>query len=207
MRTTITALTAMMAGASVDVGFSKFDCTPLGGATNAILVRSRPNDDKSKVDRSMLARSRELRSKVDQSSFDRSILDKSIPAISKLMFTTQRGTLSEECVSLISFPMIPPCLTSFLPSTSLIGSCAFVSMHLFFLRVFLRAPTPDQSQLDISQREMCEREWRRRYGMIYGGVTDCIVYGDMMAALNAFLKRYFRSKEFKGMGGDGGINR
>ncbi len=91
---TITVLTAMMAGASVDVGFSKFDCTPLGGATNAILVRSRPNDDKSKVDRSILARSRELRSKVDQSSFDKSILDKSIPAISKLMFTTQRGTLS-----------------------------------------------------------------------------------------------------------------
>lgn len=91
---TITVLTAMMAGASVDVGFSKFDCTPFGGATNAILVRSRPNDDKSKVDRSILARSRELRSKVDQSSFDKSILDKSIPAISKLMFTTQRGTLS-----------------------------------------------------------------------------------------------------------------
>lgn len=88
---TITALTAMMAGASVDVGLSKFGCNPLGGATNGILVRSRPNDDKSKVDRSILAKLRELRSKVDQSSFDRSIVDKSIPAISKPMVTTQRA--------------------------------------------------------------------------------------------------------------------
>lgn len=88
---TITALTAMMAGASVDVGLSKFGCTPLGGATNGILVRSRPNDDKSRVDRSILAKLRESRSKVDQSSFDRSTLDKSIPAISKPMVTNQRA--------------------------------------------------------------------------------------------------------------------
>lgn len=82
VRITITALTAIMAGASVSGGFSKFGCTPLGGATNGILVRSRPKDDKSKVDRSILARSRESRSKVDQSSLVRSTLDKSIPAIS-----------------------------------------------------------------------------------------------------------------------------
>lgn len=88
MRTTITALTTMMAGASVDVGFSKFECTPLGGATNAILVRSRPSDEKSNEDKSILARLRESRSKVDQSRFDRSILDRSIPLISKFMFIT-----------------------------------------------------------------------------------------------------------------------
>lgn len=57
---------------------------------------------------------------------------------------------------------------------------------------FVLRPTPDQSQLDISRKEMCEREWRRRYGMIYGGgfFTEWIVYGDMMmAALNCFLSK------------------
>lgn len=89
VRMTMVALTAMMAGASVDDGFSKFGCIPLGGATNGILVRSRPNDDKSKVDRSMLARLRSSILKVDQSSFDRSIFDTSTPAISKPISTTQ----------------------------------------------------------------------------------------------------------------------
>lgn len=90
VRMTMVALTAIMAGASVDDGFSKFDSIPLGGATNGILVRSKPNDDKSKVDRSMLARSRESRSRLDQSSFDRSTVDTSTPAITKPIFTNQQ---------------------------------------------------------------------------------------------------------------------
>lgn len=158
MRTTITALTAMMAGASVDDGFSKFGCTPLGGATNGILVKSRPNDDKSKVDRSILARSRELRSKVDQSSFVRSTFDKSIPAISKLMFTTQRGTLSEESVFSYFFSKDSPFVS--LPSISwdwelcfrLYVALFFFSQSLFFvLRHQIRANW-------IFRGERCVRE-------------------------------------------------
>lgn len=90
------ALTAMMAGASDDDGLSKFGCTPFGGVTNGILVRSKPNDDKSKVERSILDRSRSSIMKVDQSSFDRSIVDTSTPPISKPMFTTQCCVRTEQ---------------------------------------------------------------------------------------------------------------
>lgn len=155
------ALTAMMAGASVDDGFSKSGCTPLGGATNGILVRSKPNDDKSKVDRSMLARSRESRSKVDQSSFDRSTLDTSTPAIIKPMFTNQHCTRSEG-FSFPSFPKISPCLTFFYLFSWV---SRFRLCTLFCPKVFSCFNT-SQSPMGISRRQICVRELRRGFDMV-----------------------------------------
>lgn len=148
------ALTAMMAGASVDDGFSKFGCTPLGGATSGILVRSTPNDDKSKVDRSKLAKSRESRSKVDQSSLDRSIFVTSTPAISKPMFTTQHCTKSEKGFFFLSFPNIPPCLTSFYLFRF---GVAFFYVPLFSHSLFRAFDTRSEPNGYFTERDMCER--------------------------------------------------
>lgn len=43
--------------------------------------------------------------------------------------------------------------------------------------------------------------------MICVGFTDWIMLGYMMAALNAFLKRHFRSNKFNAKGRGGGKNR
>lgn len=144
------ALTAMMAGASVDDGCSKSGCTPLGGATNGILVRSKPNDDKSKVDRSMLAKSRESRSKVDQSSFDRSTLDTSTPAIIKPIFTNQHCSRSE-VFSFPSFPKMSSCLNSFylFSWVSLSSIYPLLSHSLFLLRHQIRAQWVFHEERDV----------------------------------------------------------
>lgn len=173
------ALTAMMAGASVDDGFSKSGCTPLGGATNGILVRSKPNDDKSKVDRSMLARSRESRSKVDQSSFDRSTLDTSTPAITKPMFTNQHCTRSE-VFPFPSFPKISPCLTFFY----LFSWVSLSSMYPLLSPSFFLLQHQSEPNGYFTKTDMCERiEERVRHG--YDGMTDWTVYGNMMALVQS----------------------